>query len=183
MPGARLFLLFAACVLAASGIDAQNRPNLSGTWLIERPGQNPPEQRITIQQDTKTFTVDSMGYGVAGTKSTSYLFRTAFVTDGAEHPLTYEQVTPDSPVVLNIGDTTARATWIGPQLVVMKYSTRELASPNRKFTVRRTTREVYALDAHGNLVKDSLTIEDPNPTFAELETPAPRRSVYRRAMK
>jgi hypothetical protein len=157
---------------------------------------------VTIGHDASTLTIDATAYLIQGRtngvqssmSSTAYPVRTTYVLDGLEHPssVVMRSVVPDYPgrefpmpvpgMASSYDQGSFRATWIGSQLVVMKYEKHTVTGPNRTpVAIRRTTREAFALSPDGNLVWETLTLSDPIPGSSEAPTPTPFRRVFRRS--
>lgn len=180
-------------------VDAQNPPDLSGTWTLTSTGTWPASQRFTITQTPTALTVDGLAYQVKGsfdgTRSsmteTSYPSRTTYTLDGLEHPRRVTADPPAGPTVASAGamtttveDAVCKATWVGRQLVLMTYERVRVNTPSRTPSVtviRRTVRESLSLDETGSLVWETLVLADPFPGQTQDATsPTPWRRVFKR---
>jgi hypothetical protein len=194
-PMRRLCLVtFAVGAVLTATPGAQARPDFSGTWVASTPGGFPSEHRVTITQDATTITIDSTALRIFGrtdgvqssASSTSYPVRTAYILDGREHP---REMEPPAAVPVStrgfaarLEESVIRASRAGSQIVVMKYDTYRMASPNHGETrIRKTTRESLTLAADGTLEWEILTLSDPIPGGGETPTPTPMRRVFKRS--
>ena len=195
-----------ACAVTAvvtfTGLDAQSRPDFSGTWTLVSStpiGSHAMGTEFKVVQNGSTLTIDLEGIAARYTSGrsvqTAYPVRNIYALDGLEHP---PQVVSDPPLMTTAtlsaetmkvasvsSESTRRATWAGGQIVVMMHNTYKVTAPTRtpsEATIRQTVRQAFSLGPDGSLSVESLVVADPIPWGGDFEQPSPTpvRSVYRK---
>ena len=149
----RRLLAVALTTIAAggAGMAAQDRPNFSGRWVLDKPVADAGVAvEFVVRQDAQTFTVGH---------------------DDNRHAISYRLHGSDHPITSHVGSvhdvkSIGKATWEGDKLVVER-------TDNYQSGLTRTLKQVWSLDASG-----LLTVESSNVTSAGESTNT--RNVYAR---
>jgi hypothetical protein len=121
----RRFLLVCLLAICGTALSARQRPNLSGTWIIQPPNKA-AGMEVVVKQDDKT-----LSFSVAGRSMTHQI-------DGKEHQET-QSMRGGEIVILS------KAAWEENALVIVTLT----SYPNRMKTFEK---EVWTMDARNQLV-------------------------------
>ena len=158
-------LLFAVAVLACASF-AQDKPNFSGTWILDvaksdfGPVPGPTSETEKIEQNGQTIKISASAEGEQGKQQ----FTFTYVTDGKEIT-----VSPDAPAAHPAPEVTMQSissAWEGATLVVhqkLLYGTEPVTGVSR-----------YTLSPDGNV----LTV---NSDYESAMGPAARTFVFEKA--
>jgi len=125
--------LVVAVIALTIGVGAQQKPNFSGRWVIVSPKEGAGREQIVTQTD-KTLTTERVAAKGSERKMTYQL-------DGVERRLSMSSHGSEVVVL-------AKASWEADRLVIASIE----SYPNG---MKTQTRDVWSLDAKGQLVVDS----------------------------
>jgi hypothetical protein len=167
-------------VLAQLQLDAQARPDFSGSWVLSEGSGPACGKSITATQDAATLSLQS-------DRTVIYKF------DGSD---TIEAVTPAPPRPADASPDAwfahavagvSRAAWNGDQFIIVTHRTMRMTWPRMMpdaFDRLHTFQQTLTLNADGRLIIDRLAILDPLPggTTKRLDIPMSLTCTYKRAL-
>ena len=138
----RLTVTIVAVVILAAGLDAQSRPNFSGTWVAANPPK-PPAREYVVKHDDKTLT-SPLGRRVV-----------VYQLDGTEQ----QSQVPFNGDVIRVS---TRAAWEKDRIVITIHT----AYPTGMKTV---IRETWSLDTQGRLIVDIVETMEGLPNKPDIQ--------------
>lgn len=124
--------LIVAVIAMTIGVGAQQKPNFSGRWVVVSPKEGAGQEQIITQTD-KTLTTQHAAEGPA--------HKMTYQLDGVERRLALPSHGSEITIL-------AKASWDADRIVI----TSNASYPNG---MKTQTRDVWSLDAKGQLVVDS----------------------------
>jgi len=129
------FLAAALVLTIGAGVQAQQKPDFSGRWVITSPPEGAGREQV-VTQDEKTLTVEQ--------STSSGQRKTIHQLDGVER----QQALPMRGQEITV---LSKAVWEGDRIAITSHT----SYPNG---MKTQSREVWSLDAQGRLVIDYAEI-------------------------